>query len=78
MIFDYIRYLDTNGWILLEENDFFSINDKDIYGQNPIYYAAREGHLNLCELLFEKGTDINLEDKFYKCRIFSFISFFML
>ena len=30
LIFDYIRYLDTNGWILLEENDFFSINDKDI------------------------------------------------
>ena len=46
------------------------INDKDIYGQNPIYYAARDGHLNLCELLVERGTDINLEDKYGQTCIF--------
>ena len=46
------------------------INERDIYGQNPIYYAAREGHIKLCELLVEKGTDINLEDKFGQTCIF--------
>ena len=46
------------------------INDRDIYGQNPIYYAARDGHLNLCELLVEKGTDVNLEDKYGQTCIF--------
>ncbi len=40
------------------------INEKDFYGQHPIYYAAREGKLNVCELLTEKGADVNLEDKF--------------
>jgi ankyrin repeat protein len=46
------------------------INERDIYGQNPIYYAARDGHLNLCELLVEKGTDVNLEDKYGQTCIF--------
>ena len=40
------------------------INEKDIYEQSPIYYASRDGHLNLCQLLVEKGADVNLEDKY--------------
>ena len=54
----------------LIENCNLPINDRDIYGQNPIYYAARDGHLNLCELLVEKGTDVNLEDKYGQTCIF--------
>jgi hypothetical protein len=46
------------------------INERDIYGQNPIYYCAREGHLNLCQLLVDKGSDVNLEDKFGQTCIF--------
>ena len=46
------------------------INEKDIYGQNPIYYSVREGKMNLCELFVEKGADINLEDKFDKLVFF--------
>ena len=28
-----------------------SVNDIDVYGQNPIYYAVNLGHLNACKLL---------------------------
>ena len=55
------KYL-TSKYLIEECN--IPINDKDIYGQHPIYYACREGHLNLCELLVEKGADVNLEDKY--------------
>ena len=46
------------------------INEKDVYGQHPIYYACREGHLNVCELLINEGADINLEDKYGQTCVF--------
>lgn len=46
------------------------INEKDVYGQHPIYYASREGKLKVCELLVEKGADVNLEDKFGQTCLF--------
>lgn len=30
--------------------------------QTPIYYAARRGHIDMCKLLIDKGTDITLLD----------------
>ena len=59
---------ETSRYLI--EECHLPINEKDIYGQNPIYYAARDGHLNLCELLVEKGTDVNLEDKYGQTCIF--------
>ena len=61
------KYL-TSKYLIEECN--IPINDKDIYGQHPIYYACREGHLNLCELLVEKGADVNLEDKYGQTCVF--------
>lgn len=45
-------------------------NSIDVYGQSPIYYAAREGHLDIIKLLIEKGADINMTDKFCESCIF--------
>ena len=61
------KYLTSK--FLIEECNL-PINEKDIYGQNPIFYSVREGKMNLCELFVEKGTDINLEDKFGQTCIF--------
>ena len=61
------KYL-TSKYLIEECN--IPINDKYIYGQHPIYYACREGHLNLCELLVEKGADVNLEDKYGQTCVF--------
>jgi hypothetical protein len=30
--------------------------------QTPIYYAARRGHMEMCQLLIEKGADITILD----------------
>lgn len=59
---------NTSEYLIKQCN--LPVNEKDIYGQNPIYYAAREGHLELCKLLVENGTDINLEDKYGQTCIF--------
>ena len=55
------KYLTTK--YLIEECKL-PINEKDIYGQTPIYYCCREGHLKLCELLLEKGANINNDDNY--------------
>lgn len=47
-----------------------SVNEKDAYGQNPIYYAVREGKVDVVKFLIEKGADINVEDKFGQNCIF--------
>ena len=35
--------------ILIDQE--LSVNDIDVYGQNPIYYAVNLGHINACKLL---------------------------
>lgn len=46
------------------------LNDKDLYQQTPIYYAAREGRLNLVKILVEHGADVNTDDKFGQTCLF--------
>ena len=46
------------------------VNEIDLYGQNPIYYAVREGRLDAVQLMIEKGSDINIEDKYGQNCIF--------
>lgn len=36
-----------------------NVNDKDVYGNNPIMYTAQNGDLTTTELLLETGTDLN-------------------
>ena len=55
------KYLTTK--YLIDECNL-SINEKDIFGQTPIYYCCREGHLKICELLYEKGGNINHVDNY--------------
>lgn len=38
------------------------MNHRDIYGQTPIYYSAREGHYELTQKLIEHGANVNNED----------------
>jgi len=38
------------------------VNHRDQYGQTPIYYAAREGHMEVMEKLIKIGADVNNED----------------
>jgi GA-binding protein transcription factor beta len=35
------------------------INDRDHYGYNALAYAARNGDLQMCQLLIENGIDVN-------------------
>lgn len=46
------------------------LNDKDIYSQTPIYYAAREGATRIVELFINHGADVNLEDKYGQICLF--------
>lgn len=55
------KYL-TSKFLIEECNT--PVNEKDIYGQHPIYYSCREGKLDVCQLLLDKGADINMEDKY--------------
>ncbi|CAJ1420307.1 unnamed protein product [Effrenium voratum] len=36
---------------------------RDVWGQTPLFYAAREGNTSCCEFLVELGMDVNLRDK---------------
>ena len=31
-------------------------------GWTPLIYASEEGHLDVCELLLNRGADVNLKD----------------
>jgi len=37
-----------------------------IAGQTPLFYAAREGHLDMCKILIEAGCDLALQDTLHK------------
>jgi ankyrin repeat protein len=41
-----------------------------MYSQTPVYYAAREGKLNVLQILVESGAYINTEDKYGQTCIF--------
>ena len=30
--------------------------------QTPLFYAAREGHLDMCKILMEAGCDLTVQD----------------
>ena len=47
---------------LLQENQVDK-NLRNNDGLAPIHYAAREGHLKVCEILIEYGADKNIGDK---------------
>uniref|UniRef100_T1J714 Uncharacterized protein n=1 Tax=Strigamia maritima TaxID=126957 RepID=T1J714_STRMM len=38
-------------------------NIKDQFGYTPLHYSARNGHLNICNLLLSKGADPNAKTK---------------
>jgi hypothetical protein len=40
-----------------------NINIEDKYGQTCLFYAIREGHYDIVELLIEKGANVNQVDK---------------
>lgn len=39
-----------------------SLNDKDEYGQTPIYYAVREDRRELVKEIVRLGADIHIQD----------------
>jgi len=40
-----------------------SINIEDKYGQTCLFYAIREDHYDIVELLIKKGANVNQVDK---------------
>jgi ankyrin repeat protein len=34
--------------------------------QTPLFYAAKEGHLDMCKLLVEAGSDVFIQDSLHK------------
>jgi len=43
--------------------------DSDIHGQTPIYYASRDGRIDVIKLLLQWGADVNHKDNISKRRI---------
>jgi len=40
-----------------------NINIEDKYGQTCLFYAIREGHIDIVKLLIQKGANVNQVDK---------------
>ena len=39
------------------------LNRKDeLAGQTPLFYAAKEGHVDMCKLLIESGAELTITD----------------
>ena len=47
--------------LLLEHG--LSLDDEDLYGQTPLYYAAKENRMNIIHRLIEKKINLNHQDK---------------
>ena len=47
-----------------------NINDKDIFGQTPIFYCIRGNKLNTTKLMLKLGADINVQDIFGQTCLF--------
>ena len=47
--------------LLLERG--LDLNDADLYGQTPLYYAAKENRINIIHKLIEKKVDLNKKDE---------------
>ena len=39
---------------------------KNNHGETPLHIAAREGHIDIAELLINKGADINAKNNYGK------------
>ena len=39
------------------------LNEPDLYGQTPVYYAAKENRLNIIQELIKHKADLNIQDK---------------
>ena len=48
--------------ILLKKS--VNINEQDLVGRTPLFYAVRNGNLKDAELLIEKGADMTLADQY--------------
>lgn len=46
-----------------------NVNHLDKNGQNCLFWAAKEGHLEMCKLLVNRGCDPLVVDKFKKTAI---------
>lgn len=56
------QYGDLNRVIKLV-NQRVDVDGRDASGYTSLHYAARNGHLEVCKFLLEKGADINAVTK---------------
>ena len=40
----------------------FNFNQNDYMNQTPLFYSAKEGNVEISEILIEKGCDVNHKD----------------
>jgi ankyrin repeat protein len=38
------------------------VNDVDIYGRTPLFYAAEQGNIAICEILLKSGALVDIKD----------------
>lgn len=56
--------------LIIEKYAICNPISKDLMKQTCLFYAAREGHLNLCNYLIEKGCNPNDQDNFGQTCLF--------
>jgi ankyrin repeat protein len=39
------------------------VNAKNKFNKTPLHIAAQKGHLEICQLLLERGAEINIRDR---------------
>jgi hypothetical protein len=52
------RQAEIMKYLLSVIGDHSCINQTDIFGYTPLYFAASKGQLELCEILIEAGADV--------------------
>lgn len=42
--------------MIIVKPSVFDVNEEDDYGMTPLHYAARNGHVDVCEFLLDRGV----------------------
>ena len=58
-----LQFLDAHFFLLALNVTFTLVNISVLLPRHPQHYASRSGHAGICQLLLERGADVNSQTR---------------